>query len=204
MKLKEKDRVLLIPDEFRDKKIGPWVYKWIVIIENLIWNSKIHGFIIKTYPHNVDLVKNYQAFTSIPKREPKWYIFPLPLDVWSNKLYNGNGSGLLENHHFGDSWLGSLLAYLWEIDPQTKISVPLSWEFQLTEIYLFNPKILTTLPFEPKSFEQIKRVNFQIYYLQLFQNLIHLKKKPFVWLSTHTFMQYKVLLEQENHKQLQH
>ncbi|WP_457558962.1 AAA domain-containing protein [Candidatus Harpocratesius sp.] len=160
MKLKEKDRILLIPDEMRDKKIGNWIYNWKFSIERLIWNSKINGFIIKTYPHNVDLFKNYQAFVSKPKSEPIWYIFPLPLDVWSNKLYKGNGNGLLEKHHFGDSWLGSLLAYLWGIDSQTNISFPSSWKFQLPEIYLFYPKILSTLPFEPKSYKPITKGKF--------------------------------------------
>ena len=115
MKLKTKDQVLLIPNEFRDRKMGTWKYSWIVTIEKLVWNSKIDGYQVKTYPHKHDIIQLYKTTVKNPIENPTWYIYPIAMDAWSKKLFGSRNGGLLETCNFGDSELGHRLAFLWDI-----------------------------------------------------------------------------------------
>ncbi|RLI62851.1 MAG: hypothetical protein DRO88_11335 [Promethearchaeia archaeon] len=156
MKIKEKDRVLLIPNELRDRKIGKWTYSWMVEIERMVWKSKINGFQIKTAPHRNDLVTLYQQTVPNPKKITNWYLYPLSLDAWSNKLYNARGSGLLQNNHFGDSILGFNLVNKWKINTIQLTSLPKTQQVEMPEIFLYYPEILSNLPQKPKSFVSIQ------------------------------------------------
>ncbi|MHA1612001.1 MAG: DEAD/DEAH box helicase [Promethearchaeota archaeon] len=161
MKLKSKDRVLLIPNEFRDRKMGVWKYLWIVTIEKLVWNAKIDGYNVKTYPHKHDLIKLYKTSVDNPIENPTWYIYPIAMDAWSKKLFGSKNGGLLETCNFGDSKLGHRLTFLWDIGSQTTQSSFSSGKFSSNEIYLYYPQLLTRSNLKPKTYIPIsgKKIN---------------------------------------------
>ncbi|MHA1674461.1 MAG: AAA domain-containing protein, partial [Promethearchaeota archaeon] len=157
MKLKTKDQVLLIPNEFRDRKMGRWKYSWIVTIEKLVWKSKIDGYQVKTYPHKHDIIQLYKTTVKNPIENPTWYIYPIAMDAWSKKLYGSRNGGLLETCNFGDSELGHRLAFLWDIGSSTKLSNVSAGKFGSNEIYLYYPQLLTASNLKPKTFIPFSR-----------------------------------------------
>jgi hypothetical protein len=141
MKLKEGDRVLLIPNSKRGLKLDKRVYKWIIDIETIEWNSKIKGHYITTKPSTNNVFDACEE-ESIEFNAETWYIYHFSSDAWSNKLYNNNHSALLQRHNFGRSWLGERLAFLWDIRNKPKLKWPEHWNFSTPSIYLFAPKVL--------------------------------------------------------------
>ncbi len=139
MKIKEGDQVFLIPEEKRDLKVGPWIRVWIVSITHMKWNSKINGYELEAKKKPNNLLEKYRDEIDFPQENPQWYLFPYAFDAWSMKLYNSKGEGLLQNHYFGDSWLGKRLAYLWEIRANPELYWSKSWHFQAPEVYYFAP-----------------------------------------------------------------
>ncbi|TFH28887.1 MAG: hypothetical protein E4G98_04695, partial [Promethearchaeota archaeon] len=157
MKLKTKDQVLLIPNEFRDRKMGLWKYPWIVTIEQIVWNSKINGYHVKTYPHKHDIMELYKTTVKNPLENPTWYIYPIAMDAWSKKLYGSKNGGLLEKYNFGISKLGHRLAYLWDIGSKAKYRKVTSGNYSTNEIYLYYPQLLTSSNLKPKTFVQFSK-----------------------------------------------
>jgi len=142
MKISEKDRVLLIPNEKRDMRTNRRIESWKIVIKEITWNSTIKGYDIKTESTGVNLFENVSKDKEIPS-EPKdleWYLYPTALDVWSKKLYAKDG--LLQRENFGRSWLGALIAYNWKIRSKQELLWPKSWKFSTPEIYLYAPKLL--------------------------------------------------------------
>jgi len=141
MKIKEGDRVLLIPNSKRGLKLNKSVFKWIIYIDKIKWNSSIRGYMIssKLAPHNVFETCKEE---DINPNNQEWYIYNISYDSWSNKLYNSKKNGLLQRENFGTSWLGARLAFLWDIRSKPKLKWPKFWSFTTPSIYLFAPAIL--------------------------------------------------------------
>lgn len=157
MKLKVRDQVLLIPNEFRSRKLGKWKYSWTITIEELKWNKKINGYHVRTAPHKHDLLQLYQTSVKHPLDHPTWYIYPTALDAWSKKLFKGDGSGLLEINNFGTSWLGKCLCNLWEIGISQKLPLGKPLNVFINEIYLYYPELLSQFPGQPRSFHNLSQ-----------------------------------------------
>jgi hypothetical protein len=152
MKLKEGERVLLIPNSKRGLKIDKSVFKWLIYIEQIKWDPKLKGNIVSTKPTR-DNIYDICKDEGINPNNEDWYIYPLSSDAWSNKLYNDNNNGLLQRENFGRSWLGARLAFLWNIRTNPKLKWPKNWSFSPPSIYLFAPFILNkhTTPLEEKK-----------------------------------------------------
>ncbi len=149
MKVGEKDRVLLLPNEARDIPIKRQTkHGWIIQIRTMVWDKSIDGYKVDTMETREDIFANYQAFlikNSLQIRghqQTTWYLYPDSFDAWSSKLFNNKQKGLLQNYGFGNGWLGERLAYLWDITSDPRLYWPISWEFYPTEIYLYAPKLL--------------------------------------------------------------
>ncbi|MHA1239495.1 MAG: AAA domain-containing protein [Promethearchaeota archaeon] len=136
MKLKEGQRVYLIPNQVRDMPLNRIVEMYKVTIAKMIWSSKIKGYHVFTEETSSNFYKDYQG----KEKSFKWYLYHTTIDAWSNKLYGQNG--LLQRHHLGTSWLGARLAFLWNIRSSPKLFWPHSWEFSAPALYLFSPKLL--------------------------------------------------------------
>lgn len=141
MKVKEGDRVLLLPNYKRGLKIDNWVFKWVVYIDSMRWDSSINGNQIATKPNYNNVFEKSNEDGKNPVGE-QWYLYPLSSDAWSKKLHNGNNNGLLDREGFGRSWLGFRLAYLWKIRTDPTLLWPSKWEFDTPVIYLFAPHLL--------------------------------------------------------------
>jgi len=141
MKIKEGDRVLLIPNYKRGLKIDNWVFKWAVFIDSMVWDSSINGNRISTKPNYSNVFEQCQEDGKNPVGE-QWYLYPLSSDAWSKKLHNLNNNGLLDREGFGRSWLGFRLAYLWKIRTDPMLLWPSKCEFDAPVIYLFVPRLL--------------------------------------------------------------
>ncbi len=142
MKIKDGNRVLLIPNYKRGLKLDKRVFKWIVFIDKISWIPSINGNHITTKATRTDVFEECKADGIDPKKQ-KWYIYPLSSDVWSNKLHNDRNDGLLERDNFGKSWLGFRLAFLWKIRSDPKLNFPEYWRFTTPSIYLFAPELLS-------------------------------------------------------------
>lgn len=141
MKLKEGDRVLLIPNYKRGMKLDFGVYKWLVYIERLVWDPVIEGNHVKTGLIKANLFEEVDEDDMDPKQQI-WFLYPLSSDVWSNKLYGTSKKGLLERENFGTTWLGARLAYLWDIRKNLTIKWPKKWYYYAPAIYLYAPEVL--------------------------------------------------------------
>ncbi|MBY9019552.1 MAG: hypothetical protein KGD67_00745 [Candidatus Lokiarchaeota archaeon] len=141
MKIKEGDGVLLIPNYKRGLRIDNWVFKWVVYLDSIVWDSSINGNLISTKPNYSDVFEQCQEEGKNPDMV-EWYLYPLSSDAWSKKLYNSNNNGLLEREGFGRSWLGFRLAYLWKIRTDPTLMWPSRWKFDSPVIYLFAPRLL--------------------------------------------------------------
>ncbi|WP_371805244.1 DEAD/DEAH box helicase [Candidatus Lokiarchaeum ossiferum] len=142
MKIKEGDQVFLIPEEKRDLKVGPWIRVWIITIERMQWNTKISGYEVEAKKKPKNLIEIYKGEVEFPQENPQWYLYPYAFDAWSTKLFNQRGEGLLQNNHFGDSWLGKRLSYFWDIRANPELYWPKSWQFNAPEVYYFDPSQL--------------------------------------------------------------
>jgi len=141
MKLKEGDRVLLIPNSKRGIKLDKRIYKWIVYIERIKWEQSIKGNKISTKPTTTNVIEICKGEGLNPDTQ-KWYIYPISSDAWSSKLYNNKSRGLLQREHFGRSWLGARLAFLWDLRSKPKLKWPEKWNFTTPSIYLYAPSVL--------------------------------------------------------------
>ena len=139
MKIKEGDQVFLIPEEKRDLKVGPWIRIWIVTIEHMKWNTKISGYELEVKKKSKNLIEIYKNEMEFPQENPQWFLYPYAFDAWSMKLFNQKEEGLLQNNHFGDSWLGKRLSFLWDIRSNPELYWPKYWQFSAPEIYYFDP-----------------------------------------------------------------
>ncbi len=143
MKLKEGERVLLIPHKKRDLNPNFEMYKWSVIIKSIIWNSDINGNEIITEDTKNDvfsLCKN----EGIPAPK-EWFIYPVKFDPWSTKLYKATKRGLFQRENFGMSWLGHRLSYIWNIRTNPELFWPSEWNFTTPSIYLYAPELLVNI-----------------------------------------------------------
>ncbi len=133
------DRLLLIPESKRDISSNRRLFPWIIIIDEILWSSKINGYRVKTTlisDKNTGKDKiNELKSTNI--KDIDWYLYPLSLDAWSSKLYSNNG--LLERNNIGKSWLGHLLSYIWNIQSKDKLKWPENWVFSGPSVYLYAP-----------------------------------------------------------------
>ena len=143
MKLKEGERVLLIPHKKRDLNPNFEMYKWSVIIKSIIWNSDINGNDIITEDTKNDVFTLCQKEgISTPK---EWFIYPVKFDPWSTKLYKVTKKGLFQRENFGISWLGHRLSYLWNIRTNPELFWPSEWNFSTPSIYLYAPELLVNI-----------------------------------------------------------
>ncbi|TXT66893.1 MAG: putative ATP-dependent RecD-like DNA helicase [Promethearchaeota archaeon] len=141
MKLREGDRVLLIPNVKRGLKIDKWVYRWVIYIDEIQWDSSIKGNAVSSKPTRTNVFEICKEENINPATE-EWYLYKISSDAWSKKLYNTNNNGLLQREEFGTSWLGARLAYLWNIRSKPKLKWPRFWAFTIPSIYLFAPSLL--------------------------------------------------------------
>jgi len=150
MKLREGDSVLLIPNVKRGLKPDKQIYKWMVYIESLVWDPEIKGNHIQTKESYSNVFEQCDE-EKINLAIQKWYIYPIGSDVWSIKLHNING--LLERENFGMSWLGSRLAYIWNIRSNPLLMWPKVWEFTTPSVYLYAPEFLVkyAAPFQDEA-----------------------------------------------------
>jgi hypothetical protein len=149
VKMGEGDRVLLIPDEMRDIRVGNWTRQWIITIEKMIWDSEINGYKVMSEETKNNVLDLYEASSKYQGKKTKWYLYPISMDVWSTKLHNRNG--LLERKSFGISWLGKRLSYLWRIRATQSLVWPDNWIFNSANVYLYSPEII--LEFQKKKSE---------------------------------------------------
>jgi len=140
MKINTGDRVLLLPNEKRDMRTNKRMERWKIIVSEMTWSKRINGYSVKT---DEKTTKSYEKLGLPDDIKPlKWYLYTTSMDVWSNKLYKGNG--LLQRHHFGNSWLGARLAYKWKIRSKPILKWPKDWSFTAPSVYLFAPELLQT------------------------------------------------------------
>ena len=140
MKLKEGERVLLIPKSKRDLNPNLEMYKWSIIIKKITWNSDINGNTIETEETTIDVFEMCKRENLLNPKQ--WFIYPLKFDPWSHKLYKPSKKGLFQRKNFGKSWLGHRLSYLWKIRTNPELYWPAKWEFTSPAIYLFTPELL--------------------------------------------------------------
>ncbi|MBD3341655.1 MAG: hypothetical protein GF353_21300 [Candidatus Lokiarchaeota archaeon] len=139
MKVEEGSRVYLVPNEERGMKSGNNLRKCEVTIKEMIWYPKINGYIITTEKKTSRFLQSYIGKES----QDNWYLYPTAYDSWSRKLYDNNKrNGLLQRNHFGTSWLGGRLAFIWNIRSKPELFWPDSWTFNTPAIYLFAPNLL--------------------------------------------------------------
>ncbi|MHA1721329.1 MAG: AAA domain-containing protein [Promethearchaeota archaeon] len=150
MKINEGDHALLIPDELRDLRKWELDRNWKVIINKMIWNSKLNGYLVQVSSKE-DLLMLYDKEVDNKPDNPIWYLFPTSLDAWTNKLYGLKAKGLLERKKFGISWLGARLAFLWDIRTKNSLYWPKSWDFSSNEVYIYLPKILENIKGPPNN-----------------------------------------------------
>ena len=143
MKLKEGERVLLIPQSKRDLNPNLEMYRWSVIIKSITWNSDINGNTIETEETTIDVFEMCKRENLINPKQ--WFIYPLKFDPWSHKLYKPTKRGLFQRENFGESWLGHRLSYLWNIRTNPELFWPPKWEFTTPSIYLYTPELLFDL-----------------------------------------------------------
>lgn len=143
MKLKEGDIVLLIPNAKRDLNTNFERYNWWVTIKEIIWDANINGNQVITEDANVDVFEKCRKERIIPRDQ--WYLYPLTFDAWSKKLTNRKKNGLFQREHFGTSWLGHRLSYIWKIRSNPELFEPSRWDFGTPPIYLFAPELLFDL-----------------------------------------------------------
>ena len=141
MKLKEDDRVLLIPNYKRGLKLDKRVFKWIVDIKSIKWDPSIKGNRVTTKPTTSDMFENVKEEKNDPKN-CEWFLYPFVMDAWSNKLYNSKSTGLLQRENFGRSWLADRLVFLWRLRSTPNLKWPEHWNFSTPSIYLFAPFLL--------------------------------------------------------------
>ena len=154
VKMGEGDRVLLIPDEMRDMRMGGWTRIWTITIQNMFWDQSIKGYHILTEETKHNLIDLYYSSVKNPRDKTKWYLYPISMDVWSTKLHNRNG--LLERENFGGDWLGKRLSFLWNIRAKPILKWPKNWTFNSPNIYLYAPEIILDLQSINKPIEKIK------------------------------------------------
>ena len=140
MKLKEGERVLLIPQSKRDLNPTLEMYNWSVIIKSITWNSDINGNTVETEDTKIDVFEMCKRENLLNPKQ--WYIYPLKFDPWSHKLYKPTKRGLFQREDFGESWLGHRLSYLWNIRTNPELFWPSKWAFTTPSIYLFAPELL--------------------------------------------------------------
>ncbi|MHA1891365.1 MAG: AAA domain-containing protein [Promethearchaeota archaeon] len=164
VKLKENDRVFLIPDEMRDIRTEIRYISWTVDIKNLQWDSSINGYAIETKPvRKRNDIRSLCESKNIDPKQTTFYLYPWAMDNWTRKLVNpkrfelvsskNHGSitrynydrGLLENHGLGESWLGKRLSFLLLDNIHGKFLWPDKMEFTAQEIYAYYPSILNNI-----------------------------------------------------------
>ena len=139
MKVKEGDRVILIPDDKRNMKSSYEYEKCKITLKEMIWYSKFNGYVITTEKLRSKFLKEYTN----KEKNHTWFLYPHSMDTWSRKLFGNNG--LLERNNFGTSWLGARLSFLWNIRSNPQLDWPSEWEFLSPPVYLFAPQLLYDL-----------------------------------------------------------
>ncbi len=143
MKISEKDRFLLLPDEHRDLFMGPWTQKWQIDIEKLLWEEKMGGYRVFTKKTKTDFENLYKNTIENPVENPDWFLYPIALDAWTNKLLGTTKkAGLVDLKLLGTSWLGFRLAYLWNLEANLRSRPPKHWRFTAPEVYFYAPNLL--------------------------------------------------------------
>jgi hypothetical protein len=128
MNLKERDRVLLLPDS---ERAGSRLDCWEVAISAMHYDAATQSYCVEA---SAD-----QNPPGYPENEPI-YVYPTSGDSWSERLYK-----LLtrKDGQLGSSFLGWRLGFLWKLGPETSLEPPKSLEFSLAEVLAYAP---TTLP----------------------------------------------------------
>ncbi|KKM90222.1 hypothetical protein LCGC14_1240810 [marine sediment metagenome] len=150
MKVREGDRVLLIPNEKRDMSVNRRMKSWIVTIERMEWLPRVNAYLVKT-EDSADLFSNIRNDKEISENpeDLDWYLYQTYSDVWSKKLYGENA--LLQRHNLGRSWLGFRLAFLWKIRSKQELRLPEKWTFSAPSVYLYAPHLLIEMFNEKKD-----------------------------------------------------
>jgi len=136
MKIKEGDRVILIPDDKRNMKASYEYEKCKITIKEMVWYSKFNGYVITTEKHRSKFFEEYVN----KEKNHSWFLYHHSMDTWSRKLFGKNG--LLQRDNFGMSWLGVRLSFVWRIRSNPQLSWPSKWEFASPPVYLFSPQLL--------------------------------------------------------------
>ncbi len=143
MKLRENDQVLLVPSELRDSSLDQ--RSWNVTIDEMIWNATDDCYEISTIESNTRVYERLKKVTDKDK-SIQWYLFPKSMDAWSNKLFS-----LFNQFNLGHSWLGKKIAYDWQLLPLQELEYPEESLYDLPEIYLYNPQLLSKFGIQPED-----------------------------------------------------
>lgn len=145
MKVREGDRVMLVPNDLRGIGLGPASRPWIVSLDEMSWDPAINGYRVVTAPSRGNLLARCEEELQAPAAAMTWFLYPTTIDAWSGKLVNGRGNGLLQDKNLGTSWLGKRLAYWWELGSCRTLEWPSDWSFSAPEVYMYHPAVLRSL-----------------------------------------------------------
>ncbi|MEJ2248665.1 MAG: AAA domain-containing protein [Candidatus Lokiarchaeota archaeon] len=169
VKMDETDWVICVPELLRN--IPRWKNsKWDIVIDEIRWKGNFNE--VRTQPWSTNILSNYlkelqnvlpytrenslrnQIVQKIDSLEKKiqtldekgkvdltdtFYLYKRASNPWSGKLKD-----LLENYNYGESWLGKVLAFKWNLTRKKRLMYPDPFPYAcwLPEVYMYAPNLL--------------------------------------------------------------
>ncbi|MEJ2252295.1 MAG: AAA domain-containing protein [Candidatus Lokiarchaeota archaeon] len=139
VKMDETDWVICVPELLRS--IPRWENsKWGIVIDEIRWKGSFNK--VRTRPWSTNILSNYlkeleeQGEVDITDT---FYLYKRASNPWSGKLKD-----LLENYSYGESWLGKVLAFKWNLTRKKKLMYPDPFPYAcwLPEVYMYAPNLL--------------------------------------------------------------
>ncbi len=179
VKIDEGAWVICVPEMLRDAPSYK-NYKWRIVIEDLNWDN--NHWQVRTQTWSTDLLDNYiqeleeqspylqdyslvnkisqkiidlrnkrQALVQLGERiliDDTFYLYSYESNPWAQRLEK-----LLLRENFGESWLGKILAFKWNMTQKTALEYPdpFPYEGRLPEVYLYAPNLLPSYSYTPKK-----------------------------------------------------
>ncbi|TFF63745.1 MAG: hypothetical protein EU521_00470 [Promethearchaeota archaeon] len=180
VKIGEGDWVVCVPALLRDLPRYK-NHKWIIVIERMFWDTDHWEVTSQTWERNI--LENYieeledsldyiednssqkiifnEKITLLKEKyrelqtdgkpvlmDDLFYLYHRASSPWAKKLKD-----LLSLSHYGESWLGKILAYKWGITKKNILRYPKEFPYEgwLPEIYLYAPNLLPSHKQSPKD-----------------------------------------------------